>query len=96
MQKYPTKRRAYLERLGKNEQGDAKNLPAFLTSLLKKHKIYKGGGEMYNFFVDSVLWTFAIYGIICFFEDNWLDLFYGTIQVLKYFGKYMKNLLIKN
>jgi len=54
---------------------------------------------MVNYMVNVFIWSFSIYGFLCFIQEFWLDMICNIISAFQYFtklGKSLKNLLLKN
>ncbi|MBQ9280318.1 MAG: hypothetical protein IJ215_04675 [Clostridia bacterium] len=57
-----------------------------------KHRIYQGVVEMYGYFIDVILWSFSIYGLISFLKEYLLEgicyIFLQVCYVMKKMRKY--------
>ena len=50
---------------------------------------------MYNFFIDLVIWSFAIFGFIKFFDEFALDIVYYIANFIICISVFFKKLIAK-
>ena len=50
---------------------------------------------MYNFFIDLIIWTFAIYGFLKFIDEFWLNTCCKIIEIFLYIMLTFKKFIAK-